>query len=92
MYVACNVYNIFSIDLNDIKTLHDDEALCINYMQSFRDCTNFNNLNAHAIKQSACKWESQIKCRTIREIAYENHLIQHFIIMMTRTETKHFYI
>ena len=45
MYVACNVCNIFSID--DIKTLHDDEVLCIDCMQSFRDCTDFNNLNVH---------------------------------------------
>jgi len=27
--------------------LHDDEALCIDRMQSFRDCTDFDNLNAH---------------------------------------------
>jgi len=27
--------------------LHDDEALCIDHMQSFRDRANFNNLNAH---------------------------------------------
>ena len=49
MYVACNVYNIFSIGLNDIEMLHDDEALCIDCMQSFRDCTDFDNLNAHLI-------------------------------------------
>ena len=29
--------------------LRDDEALCIDHMQSFRDCTDFNNLNVHAI-------------------------------------------
>ncbi len=29
--------------------LHNDEALCIDCMQSFRDCTNFDNLNVHAI-------------------------------------------
>jgi len=33
--------------LNDIETLRDDEALCIDRVQSFRDCTDFNNLNAH---------------------------------------------
>jgi len=27
--------------------LRDDEALCIDRMQSFHDCTNFDNLNAH---------------------------------------------
>jgi len=29
--------------------LHDDEALCIDRVQSFRDRANFDNLNAHAI-------------------------------------------
>jgi len=47
MYIACNVYNIFLIDLNDIKALCDDEVLCIDHMQSFHDHANFNNLNAH---------------------------------------------
>ncbi len=28
--------------------LRDDEALCIDYIQSFRDYADFNNLNAHA--------------------------------------------
>ena len=28
--------------------LRDDEALCINRVQSFHDHTDFNNLNAHA--------------------------------------------
>ncbi len=28
--------------------LHDDEALCINRVQSFRDRADFDNLNAHA--------------------------------------------
>ncbi len=28
--------------------LRDDEALCINRVQSFRDRADFNNLNAHA--------------------------------------------
>ncbi len=52
MYVACNVYNIFSIGLNDIEMLHDDEALCIDCMQSFRDHADFNNLNAHVTSNS----------------------------------------
>ena len=30
--------------------LRDDEALCVNRMQSFRDRADFNNLNAHATK------------------------------------------
>ena len=47
MYDACNICNIFSINLNDIEALHDDEALCIDRVQSFRDCTDFDNLNAH---------------------------------------------
>jgi len=34
--------------LNDIETLHDDEVLCIDRMQSFRDRADFVNLNAHA--------------------------------------------
>ncbi len=29
--------------------LYNDEALCIDCMQSFRNHTDFNNLNAHAI-------------------------------------------
>ncbi len=61
-------------------------------MQSFRDCADFNNLNAHVTKQSAYRWESQIECKTTREIAYENHLIQHLIIAMIRTETEHSYV
>ncbi len=32
--------------------LRNDEALCIDHMQSFRDRTDFNNLNVHATKQS----------------------------------------
>ena len=28
--------------------LRDDEVLCIDHMQSFRDCANFDNLNVHA--------------------------------------------
>jgi len=36
--------------LNDIETLRDDEALCVDRMQSFRDRANFNNLNVHATK------------------------------------------
>ncbi len=28
--------------------LHDDETLCIDCMQSFRDHANFDNLNVHA--------------------------------------------
>jgi hypothetical protein len=45
-------------------------------------------------KQSACKWESQIECRTMRKIAYENHLIQYLVaaFMMMRTETEHLYV
>ncbi len=43
----------------------------------------------HVTKQSACRWESQIECRIIRENAYENHSIQYLIIVMTRTETEH---
>jgi len=27
--------------------LRDDEALCINHMQSFRDHADFDNLNVH---------------------------------------------
>jgi hypothetical protein len=30
--------------------LHDDEALCIDRMQSFRDRADFDNLNVHATK------------------------------------------
>jgi len=29
--------------------LHDDEMLCIDHVQSFRDRANFNNLNVHVI-------------------------------------------
>ncbi len=29
--------------------LRDDEALCIDCMQSFHDYVNFNNLNVHII-------------------------------------------
>jgi len=75
--------------LNDIKMLRDDEALCVDRMQSFRDRADFNNLNAHVTKQSACRWENQIERKTMRKIAYENHSIQHLIVMMTRTEIKH---
>ncbi len=78
--------------MNDIETLHDDEILCVDCMQSFRDCADFNNLNAHVTKQSAYNWESQIECKTTREIAYENHLIQHLIIAMIRTETEQSYV
>jgi len=38
--------------LNDIKTLRDDEALCVDRMQSFRDRADFDNLNAHATKSN----------------------------------------
>ena len=72
--------------------LHDDEALCIDYVQSFCNHANFNNLNVHVTKQSACRWESQIKRRTTREITYENHLIQHLIIAIIKTEIKHSYV
>jgi len=34
--------------LNDIEALRDDEALCIDRMQSFRDRADFDNLNTHA--------------------------------------------
>jgi len=34
--------------LNDIETLRDDEALCVDRVQSFRDRADFNSLNAHA--------------------------------------------
>ena len=27
--------------------LHDDEVLCIDHMQSFRDYADFDNLNVH---------------------------------------------
>ena len=30
--------------------LHDDEALCIDCMQSFHDYANFDNFNAHVTK------------------------------------------
>jgi len=36
--------------LNDIEALRDDEALCVDRMQSFRDRADFDNLNAHATK------------------------------------------
>jgi len=36
--------------LNDIETLRDDETLCVDRMQSFRDRADFDNLNAHATK------------------------------------------
>ena len=36
-----------SSSLNDIKMLRNDEVLCIDHMQSFRDHANFNNLNVH---------------------------------------------
>jgi len=38
--------------LNDIEALHDDEALCIDRMQSFRDRADFDNLNVHATSNS----------------------------------------
>ncbi len=69
--------------------LHDDEALSVDCMQSFHDHADFDNLNAHVTKQSACRWESQIECRTTRKIIYENHSIQYLVIVMTRTETEH---
>jgi len=72
--------------------LRDDKALCVDRMQSFRDHANFDNLNAHATKQFARKWENQIKCRTTREIAYENHSIQHLVVVITRTETEHSHV
>ncbi len=43
-------------------------------------------------KQSACRWENQIECRTMRKIAYENHSIQHFVIVTTRTETEYSHV
>jgi len=46
-------------------------------------------LQCACYKQSACRWESQIKRRTTREIAYENHSIQYLVVVMTRTETEH---
>ncbi len=72
--------------------LRDDEALCVNRMQSFYDHADFDNLNAHVTKQSACRWENQIERRTTRKIAYKNHSIQHFIVVITRTEIKHSYV
>ncbi len=72
--------------------LRDDEALCIDRMQSFHNCADFNNLNAHVTKQSACRWESQIECRTMRKITYENHSIQYLVIVITRTETEHSHV
>ncbi len=72
--------------------LCDDEALCIDCMQSFHNHTDFDNFNAHVTKQSACRWESQIECKTTREITYENHSIQHLVIVIIRTETEHFYV
>ena len=70
--------------------LRDDEALCVDRVQSFHDRADFDNLNAHATKkQSARRWESQIERRTTREIAYENYSIQHLVIAMIRTETEH---
>ncbi len=75
--------------MNDIEVLHDDEVLCIDHMQSFHDHADFNNLNVHVAKQSACRWENKIKCKTMREIAYKNHSIQYLVIVITRTETKH---
>jgi len=38
--------------LNDIEALRDDEALCVDHVQSFRDCADFDNLNAHATSNS----------------------------------------
>ncbi len=72
--------------------LRDDEVLCIDCMQSFHNHANFNNLNAHVTKQSACRWESQIECRTTRKITYENHSIQYLVIVITRTETEHSHV
>ncbi len=72
--------------------LRDDEALCIDHMQSFRNHADFDNLNAHVTKQSAHRWESQIKRRITRKITYENHSIQHLVIVITRTEIEHFCI
>ncbi len=40
-------------------------------------------------KQSTCRWESQIKCKTTRKIAYENHSIQYLVIVIIRIETEH---
>ncbi len=34
--------------MNDIEALRDDETLCIDRVQSFRDRADFNNLNVHA--------------------------------------------
>ncbi len=61
-------------------------------MQSFHNHADFDNLNVHVTKQSACKWESQIKCRTTRKIIYENHSIQYLVITMIRIETEHSYV
>ncbi len=36
--------------MNDIKMLHNDEALCIDCMQSFHDHADFDNLNVHVTK------------------------------------------
>ncbi len=72
--------------------LHDDEALCVDCMQSFHDHADFNNLNAHVTKQSAHRWKSQIERRTTRKIAYENHSIQHLVVVMTRTDTEYSHV
>jgi len=34
--------------LNEIKILRDEEALCVDRVQSFRDRADFDNLNVHA--------------------------------------------
>ncbi len=63
--------------------------LCIDCMQSFCNHADFDNLNVHVTKQFACRWESQIECKTTREITYENHLILHFVVAIMRIETEH---
>jgi len=34
-----------------MEMLRDDEVLCIDHVQSFRDHADFDNLNVHVIKQ-----------------------------------------
>ncbi len=63
--------------------LCNDEMLCVDCMQSFCYHADFDNFNVHVISNL------QIKCKTMRKIAYENHSIQYLVIIMIRTEIKY---
>jgi len=56
--------------LNDIETLRDDEAMCVDRMQSFRDHADFDNLNAHATKAICAQMRKSNKMQNYEK----NHL------------------